>query len=115
MRRILFIGFFTLFPALAFADDGFKNFKELVLWAAGLVNLAIPVAGGIALLVFLWGLVKFISKSGDAKNNAEGKSLMIWGIIALFVMISYMGIIKIFQQTAGLPQKTTLPYIPVKK
>ncbi len=81
---------------------GFHDFKALVNYFIGLINLALPVVVGIALLVFIWGLIKFISKSGDAASHKEGRSLMIWGIIALFAMISYKGLIGIAQSTLGI-------------
>lgn len=92
--------------------NGFQNFKQLVYFVISLVDLAIPVAAGIALLVFFWGLSRFILASGDPKGNAAGKNLMIWGVVALFIMISFKGIIAIAQQQFGLsPSVDFLPYI----
>jgi hypothetical protein len=54
---------------------------------------------GLALLYFLWGLAVFVLKSGDEKGREEGKQKMLWGIIVLFVMASFGGIIKILQMT----------------
>ncbi|OHB17903.1 MAG: hypothetical protein A2749_00765 [Parcubacteria group bacterium RIFCSPHIGHO2_01_FULL_45_26] len=48
---------------------------------------------GIALVYFLWGLSQFILASGDKTKVEEGKKTMLWGIIALFVMISIQGIV----------------------
>jgi len=52
------------------------------------------VVAALALLTFFWGLVKFITKvGGDAKAAAEGKTFMVWSVIALFVMVSIWGMI----------------------
>jgi len=77
------------------------NFKSLVGIFTGLINDALPVIAGLALLVFIWGLVKFISKAGDEKSHEEGKNLMKWGLIALFVMVSFKAIIMFFFSDFG--------------
>ena len=48
----------------------------------------------MALLAFFWGLAKYIFHSNDEEKKAEGKNIMIWGIVALFVMASVWGIVK---------------------
>ncbi len=60
--------------------------------AGRLVKDATVVVSGLALLVFFWGLVKFIMSAGPG-GKADGKQLMIWGTIALFVMVSIWGIV----------------------
>jgi uncharacterized membrane protein len=59
----------------------------------GLMRPLVTLIIGLALLYFLWGLVKFISASGDESEVTKGKSAMLWGIIALFIMISIQGIV----------------------
>jgi hypothetical protein len=61
------------------------------------VDLLIQVLIAVALLLFLWGLVVFISKSGDAAAQESGKRKMFWGIITLFVMVAVWGIVTIVQ------------------
>lgn len=54
-----------------------------------------PIAGllvGLALAYFLWGLAQFILNSSDAAKREDGKKTMLWGIIALFVMVSMWGL-----------------------
>jgi len=77
------------------------NFTELIQIFINLATSLMPVLGGIALLVFFWGLVKFIAKSGDEKTHQEGRNLMVWGLIALFVMISFLGIVYFFYDDLG--------------
>ena len=78
------------------------NFIELVKIFLALMRTAVPVIAGLALLVFIWGLVKFISRvGGDEKAVTEGKKLMIWGLIALFIMISIWGILRFFSASLG--------------
>ncbi len=69
---------------------------------AGVVINVIPVLLSLAVLVFFWGIVKFISNAGDEKVIEEGKQLMLWGMISIFVMIALWGIIGWLQAQFGL-------------
>ena len=78
-----------------------------------LIQDAVPLVGGLALLAFIWGLAKFISRvGGDEKAVTEGKKLMLWGLIALFVMISVWGILRFFYSSLGLSPWFALPLLP---
>lgn len=56
-----------------------------------------------AVVVFFFGIVQFIwaARSGEAKAMEEGKSFMVWGLIALFVMFSVWGIVRFAQEAIG--------------
>lgn len=69
----------------------------------GLITLSIA----IALLVFIFGIVKFISHSGDEKATEAGKQLMIWGIIGLFVIVSVWGLVAILRELVGAQNPAT--------
>ncbi len=92
-----------------------RNFTQIVGSILDLISLAVPVLAGAALLVFFWGLVKFIWKSGDEASHEEGKNLMKWGIIALFIMVSYVSIVQFLYigfgfgdgNSFGIPQLPT--------
>ena len=48
--------------------------------------------------------------AGDEKKIEEGKRMMFWGVIALFIMASITGIITLLQDTLGVPgTNTNLP------
>ena len=57
---------------------------------------------GIALVGFLWGVAKFILAAEDTSKREEGRNLMLYGIIALFVMISIWGLVTILAGTFGI-------------
>lgn len=96
---------FLTFPFSASAQQ-FGGVKTLITSFGDIVVTLTKIVAGIALLVFFWGLVKFIYTTSQ-EGKAEGKIFMVWGIIALFVMVSVWGIILFLQQQlnihAGLP------------
>ena len=43
----------------------------------------------LAVVAFFWGLVQYLFNVGDEKKGgSKGVDMMIWGVIALFVMVS---------------------------
>lgn len=91
-----------LLPAIAFA----ATLNGLLNALISVVQTIIPVIMGCAVLVFFWGIVKFIHNAGDEKAVEEGKGLMLWGMIGLFVMVALWGIIGYFQQQLNLNVST---------
>ncbi|OHA94715.1 MAG: hypothetical protein A3C62_00100 [Candidatus Zambryskibacteria bacterium RIFCSPHIGHO2_02_FULL_39_16] len=90
-----------------------NNLRELVSIFIDLIQVALPVVVGFALLAFFWGLAKFIFRvGGDEKAVEEGKNLMIWGVIALFVMISIWGIIAFVYRDIGFSRPFGIPFLP---
>ena len=78
--------------------------KDLIRAVGGLINPIIAILVGVALLAFFWGLARFIFRvGGDEKAVEEGKRIMKWGLIALFVMVSVWGIIIFIQEALDLP------------
>lgn len=90
----------------------FSNFSEFVNVLLNLVYLLIPVVASLSLLVFFWGLTKFIMSAGSQTAVKDGKNLMIWGTIALFVMVSIWGIIRFAQGDLELVTSFGLPLLP---
>jgi hypothetical protein len=82
---------------------GQKTLQQLV---ADFILLAsqyvVTVLVALTVLVFLWGLMKFMFKGqGSDSARSEGRKLMLWGIIGLFVMTSMWGLVAIFSNFVG--------------
>jgi len=77
-------------------------FEDLFTDVGGLFTILTPVLVAIALAVFIWGLVIFIAKSGEDKAREEGKNKMIWGIVALFVIVAVVGIVELLITIFGV-------------
>ncbi|MEI6528751.1 MAG: hypothetical protein WCO10_03755 [bacterium] len=61
----------------------------------------VPLLVSLAVVLFIWGVIKFIFSEGGEKKE-EGKTFMFWGVIGLFVMVSLWGLVAIFQSTFNL-------------
>jgi len=64
-----------------------------------ILNGAIFLFITIAIVVFFWGLVSYLANIGGEDAAKKGIQLMLWGIIALFVMVSVWGLIHLLQNT----------------
>lgn len=74
-----------------------QDFSDLIRAAGSLVSKSLWVLVAAAVLVFLWGLVRFIINLSSESKSEEGRNLMTWGLIALFVMLSVAGLIRFLQ------------------
>lgn len=82
-----------LFPAVTAAQD-LGNVENLIQSVGDLVNLLIPIMGGIAMLAFFYGLAKYIFQADDEEAREEGKKVMIAGVAGLFLIAAIGGIVE---------------------
>ena len=110
-----FLGSLSLVPALAFAQnintDVTGGLETVLASLQSLMTLVVPIIIGLAIIVFLWGVLKFILNAGDEGKRSEGKMFMLYGIIGIVVMVSVWGLVNFFQATFGLDQGIT-PEVP---
>lgn len=98
-------------PYLALAQGTGQGLNNIIRMISGIISSIIPILVALALIYFFWGLIKFILQSGDAKD--EGKKYMIWGIIALFVMVSVWGIVNLLKESFGVQNtQVEVPTVP---
>lgn len=116
MRKLLLAGGYgavLLSPLLASAQT-LGNITTLLNSIQNLVRLALPLVVGLALLGFFWGLMKFIFAAGSDDAKEEGKNIMIYGIIALFVMVAVWGLVGFIGSALGIQTggSATIPTVP---
>jgi len=108
------IALFTLsaLPVLAQSAPTLGNIQVLAQSIGSIVNTLLPIVVAIALLGFFWGLAKFIFAAGDESKKEEGKRVMVWGVIALFVMVSVWGLVFFIGNAVGIGQGQGLGQVP---
>lgn len=104
-------------PAVAFAQGaGIQtgNLQAILTFIGTVVRQLIPIIFGLAIVYFFWGLAKYVRSAGDAKAAAEGKSIMIYGVIAIAVMVSIYGLVAWLQNLFGVTAggAVVLPVVP---
>jgi hypothetical protein len=106
MRRIIGVAAVgSLFlPLLASA----ATLLDTLALANTFLNAAIGLFITLAIVIFFWGLIKYLTEVGEKK--AEGLQIMFYGVVAIFVMVSIWGIIRLLQSTFKVT--STDPVIP---
>lgn len=72
----------------------------LIAFANNALNDVIVLLITLAIVVFFWGIIGYITKSGDDKK--KNLNTIYWSVIAIFVMVSIWGIIHLLQSTFGI-------------
>jgi len=101
-----------LVPSLALAQ--FTDFEGSITTLTEWINSIIPLLIGIAVLVFLWGVIKYVIAGDDAESRKQGLGLMAYGILAIFVMVSVWGLVNVLINTFSLETAapTDIPEVP---
>jgi len=79
-------------PFITLAQGAFDDVIGTV--SAGL-NTIIIFLFLVATVIFLWGVVRYISAAGDEEKTKEARQMIIWGIIFLAVMVAVWGFVNI--------------------
>ena len=99
MKKIAFILPSLLLPFFALAQE--PGTFDYVIWRVTVwIDLITPIIVALALLFFFYGLAMYILKQGEEK--AKGKEIMIYGIIALFVMVAVWGLVSLLATSLGI-------------
>ncbi len=79
-----------------------------------LANSVIPLLVTVAVAAFIYGIIQYFLNPDNEEKRKAGKSFMIWGVVSLFVMVSFWGIVNILQGTftQGVSQEVKMPKLP---
>ena len=82
-----------------------------------LMNAVVPLLGSLAVVGFIYGIIKYFLNPDNEEKRKEGKSFMFWGLATLFVMVSIWGIVGLFSNSfLGNEGKSLfLPTLPETK
>lgn len=87
-----------LFPLFAYAADAFTILENI----EDIIAKIIPIIMAVATIVFLWGIVMYITASGDEKKTTTAKTYISSGLIGLFFMVAIWGVVKALVTTFGV-------------
>ena len=126
VASILFALCAVLLPNVAFAET--TTLTDIFCKIGTLVDLVTPIVAALALLAFFWGLTMYLfSLSGGEgstahssygmpatpQNKTQGRTIMVYGVIVLFVMFSIWGIVNLLQNSFGVGNgQITPPSLP---
>jgi hypothetical protein len=119
MKKILSL--LTVFsPAIVFAQADVpvaRTIDGLLNWVIYIAGRALPLLILAALVLFLFGIVKRFFWSKDDANKGEAGRYILWGVVALFVMVSVWGLVNLLRGSFNLDNSNipVAPAIPVQQ
>ncbi len=83
-----------LTPIVVLAAETFDagQLQDTVESLVELVNVLLVVLAGVAVIVFIVGIIQFVLRAGDAEKRKEARGYMIYGVIAFAVIIGLYGL-----------------------
>ena len=68
-----------------------------------IVKSFIPILFAVAIAAFVWGVIQFFIFGADEESKREkGRQFIVWGLVALAVMLSVLGLVRILGNTFGI-------------
>ena len=111
--KAILLFFFIVFSPLSSHAQGFENLRDLVSELYGFFNLLVGFLIGLAVVLFFWGMVRYIGAGDDSSKIEAGRKLILWGLLGIFIMISMWGIITVFVYAFGFDVGSpNLPIFP---
>ena len=90
-----------------------QTFGGVITYILGIIEILSPILFALAFLLFFWGMSKFILSSGNQADIQKGKNYMLWGILALFILLTFRSIITRVSTELELGGNTTqIPLLP---
>ena len=111
MKKIIsFSAILGLLPMFAFAASAYTILGDI----SNILKIVIPILITLAVVYFIWGIVQY-SFSGDEEAKKKAKAVIIQGLIGLFIIVAFWGIISLVKNTFGItnnPNGSVTPYTP---
>lgn len=118
IKNILLITFvllgFLSTPSMIFAQGNASSgagcnlvaspkIQDVFSYMSCILNIAVvPLIFSLALASFVFGVVQYVLNESDEGKREKGKQFMVWGIIALTVMVSVWGLVNMLGSTFNI-------------
>lgn len=109
MKKYILLGLgLVSVPAVTFADvNNAINtpIGNIISTLVGWLNYIVPALVTIAVVYFIWGVIQFMTSS-DEEAKKTGRTKIINGLIGLFVIVAFWGIISVVKGSFGIGNTT---------
>lgn len=66
------------------------------------INAALGIVGSLALIMFIYGGITWMTAAGNEQNVTKGKNIIIWATLGLVVIFSSYAIVRFVLQAIGV-------------
>ncbi|MBU6430809.1 MAG: hypothetical protein KGJ58_00795 [Patescibacteria group bacterium] len=110
MKKIISIVSVCALPFFALAQGTVIDAQTLFAEVNTILNSILPIIISIAIIWFVYNAFIYMV-AADEEKKGEAKSKMIYGLIAIFVMVSVWGLVNVLKGTFNLNNGTIPPPI----
>lgn len=86
-------------PGVAFAVTTLSDLLDLIY---GFITALIPFIIALAVLLFIIGVFQYVTAGDDAEKQKSGRGKIIWGVVAIAVMVSVWGLVGLLTEQLSL-------------
>ena len=105
---LMFLPAFVSAQGAGLSSGAYSPGTSLIDKLGSTINLLIGLFIALAVVVFFWGLIKWLWSMGP-DDAQQGLKIMFWGVVALFVMVSIWGIVRLLQQSLEVEDNDSFP------
>ena len=81
--------------------------QEVIDTIGNIIQSIVPLLITIALIVFIWGVIKYITAGADEGEREKARNVIMYGIIGLFAIVAVWGLVAMLKNTFGITETTT--------
>lgn len=79
-----------------------KNIQDILIYWTNLIsNKILVILVAIGLVLFIWGVIRMMQNADSPETLQKSKNIILWGIIALFLMFSVIGVVSFLTRSTG--------------
>ena len=95
MKKLIIIFLAWSVPIVTFAAP--KTVMDLAKWLVTIMNMATAMLITLAIVIYFWGIV--YNYNSISKDPAKMRAFLVWGVVAVFVMVSIWGIVALIKNS----------------
>lgn len=92
----------AVLASLPLAAGAVSNINDLFTLTESIMKRLVPIFIAAAVVILLYAIVTYITAGEDEEKRGKAKTLMLYGIIGLFVMVSIWGLVNMLSGTFEL-------------
>lgn len=110
-KKVAAVAALLVAPLAAFAQN-LQNLNTLATSTLGVLNIVITIVFVLAILVFGWGVVKYITSANSPDKEKEARQFLWWGVIGIFVLASVFGLVRFIGTSLNVDQNGGAVNVP---
>lgn len=85
----------SLLPLAALAQSA----DSVLIRTNQILKQVIPILLLVGTIVFLWGVITYLTAGPDEEKQKYGKYLIVYGLVGLFAMVAIWGVVRALTNT----------------